>query len=147
MVAAVKVRLLQAFALLLALVFVGCGSDSNDEARPAPAASEFPAAKGRSLAEIAEVPKAKLVVSPAGRVFDVGPNRFAFGVFTLGGKQVNDADIALYFAEGPGRPARGPFPARVNSLKTPPAFRAKTTADDPSATRRNFTCCCSSSVT
>lgn len=133
MVAAVKIRLLQAFALLPAVIFIGCGSGSDDEARPAPAASEFPAAKGRSLAEIAKVPKAKLVVSPAGRVFDVGPNRFAFGVFTLGGKQVNDADIALYFAEGSGGPARGPFPARVDSLKTPPAFRAKTTADDPSA--------------
>jgi hypothetical protein len=122
-------------ALAVAALLTGCGggSDEDSEARPAPAASEFPAAKGRSLAEIAQLPEAKLVVSPAGRVFDVGPNRFAFGVFTLGGKQINDADIALYFAEGPDGPARGPFPARVDSLKTPPAFRAKTTADDPSA--------------
>jgi hypothetical protein len=81
----------------------------------------------------ARFPEAKLVVSPAGRVFDVGANRFAFGVFTLGGEQVDDADVALYFAEGANGPARGPFPARVDSLKTPPAFRAKTTADDPSA--------------
>lgn len=119
----------------VAAVLVGCGGGSGDdsEARPAPAASEFPAAKGRSLAEIAELPEAKLVVSPAGRVFDVGDNRVAFGVFTLGGEQVSDADIALYFAEGPNGPARGPFPARVDSLKTPPAFRAKTTADDPGA--------------
>ncbi|MGD9734244.1 MAG: hypothetical protein AB7V58_01355 [Solirubrobacterales bacterium] len=122
-------------ALAVAALLTGCGggSDEDSEARPAPAASEFPAAKGRSLAEIAQLPEAKLVVSPAGRVFDVGPNRFAFGVFTLGGKQINDADIALYFAEGSNGPARGPFPARVDSLKTPPAFRAKTTADDPSA--------------
>lgn len=119
----------------VAAILAGCGGGSGDdsEARPAPAASEFPAAKGRSLAEIAELPEAKLVVSPAGRVFDVGDNRVAFGVFTLGGEQVNDADIALYFAEGPNGPARGPFPARVDSLKTPPAFRAKTTADDPGA--------------
>lgn len=127
--------LLAVLGVSLGALTVGCGgsSDADSEARPAPAASEFPAAEGRGLAEIAELPEAKLVVSPAGRVFDVGPNRFAFGVFTLGGKQVNDADIALYFAEGPGGPARGPFPARVDSLKTPPAFRAKTTADDSGA--------------
>jgi hypothetical protein len=126
--------LLVVLVVALAGLSAGCGgSDEKSEARPAPAASEFPAAKGRSLAKIARLPEAKLVVSPAGRVFDVGPNRFAFGVFTLAGKQINDADIALYFAEGPNGPARGPFPARVDSLKTPAAFRAKTTADDPGA--------------
>jgi hypothetical protein len=117
--------------VLLLTIIAGCGGGSD--ARPAPAVSEFPPAKGRSLAEIAQLPEAKLVVSPAGQVFDVGTNRFAFGVFELGGEQVNDADIALYFAYGPSGRARGPFPARVDSLKTPPAFRAKTTADDPSA--------------
>jgi hypothetical protein len=79
------------------------------------------------------VPEAKLVVSPAGRTVDVGANRFAFGVFTLGGDQVDDADIALYFAQGSEEPAQGPFPARVDSLQTPPAFRAKTTSEDPGA--------------
>lgn len=115
-------------------LLAGCGSGSEDgESRPAPAASEFPPAKGRSLAEIAQLPESKLVVSPAGRVVDVGVNRIAFGVFDLGGEQVDDADIALYFAEGANGPAMGPYPARVDSLKTPAAFRAKTTADDPGA--------------
>jgi hypothetical protein len=121
-------------ALLIALLLAGCGgSEGDSEARPAPPASEFPAAKGRTLAQIARLPEAKVVVAPAGKVFDVGRDRFAFGVFTLGGKLVTDADIALYFAEGPNAPARGPYPARVDSLKTPPAFRAKTTVEDPSA--------------
>ncbi|HEU4738511.1 MAG TPA: thioredoxin family protein [Solirubrobacterales bacterium] len=116
-----------------AMLLAGCGSSGDGESRPAPAASEFPAAKGRSLAEIAQLPEAKLVVAPAGQVVDVGVNRLAFGVFTLGGEQVDDADIALYFAHGPNGPAQGPFPARVESLKTPAAFRAKTTSQDPSA--------------
>lgn len=124
-----------ALALGVAILLAGCGggSDQESEERPAPAASEFPAANGRTLAEIAQLPEAKLVVAPAGQVYDVGPNRFAFGVFTPGGELVDDADIALYFAAGPDAPARGPFPARVDSLQTPPAFRAKTTVDDPSA--------------
>lgn len=121
--------------LVLIALLVGCGSGSSEdsEARPAPDAATFPPAKARTLTELAQLPEAKLVVSPGGRVFDVGPNRFAFGVFTLGGEQVDDADIALYFAEGPNAAARGPFPARVDSLKTPAPFRARTTAEDPSA--------------
>jgi hypothetical protein len=115
------------------MLLAGCGSSDDGESRPAPAASEFPPAKGRSLAEIAQLPEAKLVVAPAGQVVDVGVNRLAFGVFTLGGEQVDDADIALYFAHGPDGPAQGPFPARVESLKTPAAFRAKTTSEDPGA--------------
>src|SRR5690348_6039512 len=79
----------------------GCGSSGDGESRPAPAASEFPAAKGRTLAQLAQLPEAKLVVAPAGQVVDVGGNRLAFGVFTMGGEQVDDADVALYFAEGP----------------------------------------------
>lgn len=119
---------------IAATLLAGCGSDSEDgESRPAPAASEFPPAKGRTLAEVAQLPESKLVVSPAGRVVDVGVNRIAFGVFDLAGEQVDDADIALYFAEGANGPALGPYPARVDSLKTPAAFRAKTTADDPGA--------------
>lgn len=129
------------FAVIVAIAFAsvgllaGCGGDSEETAaRAAPAASEFPPSQGKTLQQIAgKLPEANLVVSPAGRVFDVGANRFAFGVFTLGGKQVSDADIALYFADGLDGRARGPFPARVDSLKTPSAFRAKTTADDPSS--------------
>lgn len=125
-------------ACLVALVvggmlLAGCGSSEDGESRPAPAASKFPPAKGRTLTEIAQLPEAKLVVSPAGQVVDVGVNRVAFGVFTLGGEQVDDADIALYFAHGPNGPAQGPFPAKVESLKTPAAFRAKTTSEDPGA--------------
>lgn len=120
---------------LIGLLVAGCGDESADSAaRSAPSASEFPATKGRTLQQVAKpLPEARLVVSPAGRVFDIGSNRFAFGVFTLGGEQVDDADIALYFADGRSAPAQGPFPARVDSLETPAAFRAKTTADDPSA--------------
>jgi hypothetical protein len=114
-------------------LLAGCGSSGEGESRPAPAASEFPAAKGRTLAQIAQMPESKLVVSPAGQVVDVGDNRLAFGVFDLGGEQVDDADIALYFASGLDAPAQGPFPARVESLKTPAAFRAKTTSQDPGA--------------
>jgi hypothetical protein len=104
----------------------------------------------------------ELVVSPAAQAFYVGGgNRFPFGVFRRDGSQVTDAEVALYFARMPkkqgaatagkepaaapesadrktaaaalNQPAVGPFPARVESLQTQPAFRARTTTDDPEA--------------
>jgi hypothetical protein len=103
-----------------------------------------------------------LVFAPTQRVFYKGENRYGFGVFTRNAKsQVGDAQVALYVAKAPpksavpkpgagGQPstktgkagklaillggkAKGPYPAKVESLQTEPAFRAKTTVDDPDA--------------
>jgi hypothetical protein len=118
----------------VAIILAGCGGSSEDPAREAPSRSEFPPSRGRTLEQIAgTAAKSELVISPAGQVFDVGTNRLPFGVFTLGGEQVDDADVALYLAQGPNGKARGPFPARVDSLETKPVFRAQTTASDPDA--------------
>ena len=76
------------------------------------------------------------MVAPGGR--DVLRRRRTasrFGVFTAGRDQITDAQVAIYATPGrdPSGPAIGPFPARIEDLTTKPAFRAKTTADDPSA--------------
>ncbi len=139
------------------------GGDSTDstaaaaENRPAPPKSEFPAAAGRSLEEILDTAeKANVVVVPAASVFYRGENRYPFGVFNKDHSQVTDAEVALYIAPVPEvnpvaekegakgavaraekkvleEPAIGPFPARVESLATEPAFRAATTDEDPAA--------------
>ena len=36
-------------------------------------------------------------------------------------------------------PAAGPFPARIESLETQPAFRAQTTSEDPGAAKAVYT--------
>jgi hypothetical protein len=125
----------------LALIAAGCGDDDSDApsaAEPAPAASDFPRANGKSLedvlAETNEVTD-EFVASPAGAVFTKGKNRIGFGLFDVGGEQITDADIALYAAQGPTGEARGPFPARIEDLKTDPEFVARTTADDPDAAK------------
>ncbi len=130
------------------------------ESRPAPPKSEFPSAKGKTLGDVlnsADGPS-DLVVSPAAMVFYKGENRYPFGVFNRDRTQVPNAQVALYFAKAPpapkggaamrapkqgtgqptvakalDQPAVGPFPAAIESLATKPAFRAKTTADDPDA--------------
>ncbi len=166
-------RALAALVCLLAaalLVLAGCGGGSDSstgssssggsaENRPAPPKSDFPSAKGKTLAEVLEAENAKpskLVVSPAAMAFYKGENRFPFGVFERDRTQVSDADVALYFAKVPGgagaagqdkfgtanrnaekraldEPAVGPFPAKIETLQTQPAFRAQTTSSDPDA--------------
>ncbi len=121
-----------------AALTAGCGSSGGDgTSRPAPAATEFPAAEGKTIEQLLNesgATPAELVVSPAARVFELGPNRYPFGVFDVGGEQIDDADVALYFAKDSGAPVQGPLPARVGSLETKPAYRAQGTEGPGEAT-------------
>jgi hypothetical protein len=118
-----------------ALLLTGCGGSGDDNAdRAAADPASFPSANGRSLEQmLSEADSQGPVVSPAGQVYQVGKNRYSFGVFTPGRDPIADADVALYVAQGANGKAQGPFPARVESLKTDPAFEAQTTANDPDA--------------
>lgn len=135
------------------------GGSGTAESRPAPPKNAFPSAEGRTLGEVLKLADARseLVVSPAAMAFFKGENRYPFGVFERDRTQVPDAEVALYFARVPevkagaesksgekgevaraqemalDYPAAGPFPAKIESLTTEPAFRAKTTTDDPDA--------------
>jgi len=124
-------------AALSALALVaGCGG-SDDPSRPAPAAAEFPSAKGKTIEELLGDSGAKqtnLVIAPAAQVFDVGENRYPFGVFTRGREQVDDADVALYFAKSAKGPVQGPLPAQVTSLATKPAYRSRTQGPEEATT-------------
>jgi hypothetical protein len=118
--------------LLLALLASGCGGSSEDPSRPAPTAAEFPSARGKTIGEVLRDSGAKptkLVIAPAAQSFVVGPNRYPFGVFTVGNEQVADADAALYFAKDGKSPVQGPLPAEVASLETKPAYHAAASSD------------------
>lgn len=138
-------------------------SSSAVASKPAPPKSAFPSAEGRNLEEIVKAADghAELVVSPAALAFYKGENRYPFGVFHPDRSQVDDAEVALYVAKVPAAqpgsagigengkqkkgaeararrealeaPARGPYPAAIESLATKPAFRAQTTTADPDA--------------
>jgi len=117
-----------AIAGLLAFGVSACGggSDGDETARPAPTAADFPSAEGQTIEEFYNSQtESKLVVSPAATVFEVGENRYPFGVFEVDQTQVDDAEVALYFAKSVNSPVEGPIPARVDSLETKPAFRSK----------------------
>jgi hypothetical protein len=163
-----RVATLAGLLCLAALLIAACGDSGSTSSgkvadRPAPPASDFPSAKGKSLADVLNSASAPstLVLTPTQRVFYKGENRFGFGVFTRSKReQVTDAQVALYVAKAPpadslaspkangaaakggskgrleaalGNAASGPYPARIESLETEPAFRAQTTANDPDA--------------
>lgn len=121
-------------AVALGIVFSACGaSESENEAtgRPALPATDFPSASGKTIEDILNSSSpSDLVVLPAASVFEVGENRFPFGVFNLDQSPAADTDIALYFAKSPQSPVEGPIPARIDSLETGPAYRSKG-ADSP----------------
>ncbi len=129
--------------------------------KPAPPKSDFPKTEGRTLGEIVKATDshAELVVSPAALAFYKGENRYPFGIFHADRSQVDDAEVALYVARVPHvepsgdetggsgqkgavarartealeQPAKGPYPAAIESLATQPAYRAQTTTSDPDA--------------
>jgi hypothetical protein len=121
----------------LALAACGGSDDDTDASQAAPDAASFPAPDGRTLAQFLEqeADAEGPVVSPAGQVFRKGENRYPFGVFTTGGEQIDDAEVAVYAARGADGEAEGPYPARVESLEVDPQFESKTSADDPDSAR------------
>jgi hypothetical protein len=129
-----------ATAVLAVALVAGCGGSDNgtgSRSRPAPRAALFPSAKGKTLRQLILASHAVQgpVASPAAANFHLGTNRFPFGVFTTAHVPITDAEVAVYAAPGRGVDGKaiGPFPARIEDLTTKPAFRAKTTVDDPDA--------------
>ncbi len=130
-------------ALVAAALVAGCGDDDGGggegvASQPASPPSDFPATEGRTLQEVlTAVGQDGPVVAPAAAVLREGNNRFSFGVFTVEREQITDADVALYAAPGGinDAPAIGPFPARIEDLTTEPAFRARSTSEDPDAAK------------
>jgi hypothetical protein len=158
---------------LAALAGCGGGSSTSSQINPeaetgknvaAPPKSAFPAPQGRSLKEFLKdvaTTKPTVKVSPAAEVFYPGPSRYPFlvaekdGATGKSGKDVADAEVAIYYAEvpQPGKEARakgesvaelanakggafkapavGPFPARIESLATESPFQGKTTTEAP----------------
>ena len=133
------------------------GGFETVESRSAPPKSAFPSPEGRTLREVVKAADgpSELVVTPAAVVFYPGQNRYPFGVSDRDSGPVSDAEVALYYAKVPqpkpgaksksgnrgpvakaeaqalDQPAVGPFPASTESLAVKPAFRSKTTSEDP----------------
>jgi hypothetical protein len=122
-----RLTALIALAALGAALLAGCGGGSG-ETRPAPPSKDFPSAKGETISQLLHSSGAtpsKLVIAPASEVFDSGVERYPFGVFTPGQEQVEDVEVALYFAKDAKSKVIGPLPAKLETLQTKPAYRSQ----------------------
>lgn len=135
--ASLSVALLAASAVALG----ACGSSTTHVPTgpagvpgvPEPKVSDFPAAGGQSIADLAK----GLVQGPhaalANSVFLSGAQeRLAFGLLDNANKFVY-APAAVYVAPTISAPATGPYPALLDSIVPATAFRSQTTASDPAA--------------
>src|SRR5882757_9758153 len=122
-----RLATLLALAALGAALLVGCGG-SDVETRPAPPPKDFPTAQGKTISQLLHgsgATPSKLVVAPASEVFDSGVERYPFGVFTPGQEEVEDVEVALYFAKDGKSKVLGPLPAKLETLQTKPAYRSQ----------------------
>src|SRR4051812_27537613 len=123
-------RTIPAAALIATLAFVltACGSSSSDDssgssASTAPAASDFPAVKGKSMLELKSGLGAGPVLAPTVQQLDPGKNRYGFALFTTGRKQISGVPVALYVAPSGSRKVSGPFVSRDESLAVAPPYQ------------------------
>jgi hypothetical protein len=123
-----RLATLLVLAALAGLLVAGCGGGGSGETRPAPPPKDFPQAQGKTISQLLHgsgaVPS-ELVVAPASQVFDTGEERYPFGVFTPGQEQVEDVEVALYFAKDGKSKVMGPLPAKLETLQTKPAYRSQ----------------------
>ena len=129
--------------LLACALLAGCGGDdssSGDEPPPAAKAEDFPKPAGKSLAELLDqVGGSGPVLAPSSLELRTGTQRVGFALFNRSREQITDASVAVYAAPAGGGPAKGPYPARYESLSVKPQFESRQTASDPDAARSIYT--------
>jgi hypothetical protein len=133
-------RSLIAAALFACAVAAGCGGGGEETAanKPPPVAdpAKFPAADGKTLADLLNrLGEAGPVLAPSVSVLVQGKNRFGFALFERDRGQIAEAEVALYVAPIGGGRARGPFPARYESLEVKPSFQSRQVASDPDSAK------------
>jgi hypothetical protein len=130
-----------AVALAAAALVSGCGSDGGggDAAKkPPPVArpEDFPKPAGRSLEQIARhYGGGGPTMLRSSAEFSLGRNRFGFGLFDRARAQITNATAAVYVGPPGKGPARGPFPARWESLAVKPQFLSRGVQSDPNAAK------------
>jgi hypothetical protein len=127
-------------ALVASGAGVGCGGGSEGRGADAPPLpskpADFPKPAGRSLAGLRrQVAEEGPILARSVSELKTGKNRFGFGLFDRARAQIADAPVAVYVAPAGGGEARGPYPAKYESLAVKPPFQSRTVASDKDAAK------------
>ena len=93
-------------------------------AATAPTASQFPAVRGRSLVQLAQLVKQTATLGAADSTFTPGLRRLAFALTDNANRYIY-APTAVYLASSPTAPAKGPFLAPADKLNIPVRYRSQ----------------------
>jgi hypothetical protein len=128
----------------LALLLAACGSSAKSTTTPTsqttagvlppavnelaqaehPTAAQFPAARRRTLQQVANNARATAMFGPATGVYTPGIRRIAFGLNAGSGAFIY-APTAVYIARTLNSPARGPFLAPADPMTVAPQYRSR----------------------
>jgi hypothetical protein len=92
-----------------------------------PSAAEFPAARGRSLEQLAKLVKQTANLGAATGTFTPGVRRLAFALTDKAQRYIY-APTAIYLARSPTGPAQGPFMAPADPTEVPSQDRSQQNA-------------------
>ena len=126
---------------VLLIPITGCGGSDGDgdagagngEPPRAPSPASFPNPSSRSLRELIRNMPSGPALAPSVSVLQSGRNRFGFGLFDRGNRQIAKLSVALYVSRGLDETARGPFAARFEPIDVEKRFLSRQTVDDPDA--------------
>jgi hypothetical protein len=127
-----------AAAAVVVFLLAGCGGGDEESVSDGGTATpargpDLPKPSNRSLRALIQNFPQGPVLAPSVSVVKTGENRFAFGLFDSGNRQIADVRIGVYVARGLDDTARGPYLARYQPIDIEDRYRSKTTADDPDA--------------
>ena len=89
-----------------------------------PVVSQFPAANGHTLQQVAASARASAQFGAATGTFTPGTRRLAFALNAGSGAFIY-APTVVYVARTPSSQAQGPFPAAADPMSVPAAYRSK----------------------
>jgi hypothetical protein len=89
-----------------------------------PSTGQFPAAHGKTLAQLATLVKSSAQFGAATGTFTPGTRRLAFGLTAHSGAFIY-APTAVYISKSPNAPAKGPYLAPADPMSVKPQFRSK----------------------
>jgi hypothetical protein len=122
----------------MVLAVAGCGGDStdagtgeSDNAVPSAKTAGFPNPASRSLRELIRNMRQGPELAPSVGLLERGRNRFGFGLFDRGNKQIGGLKVALYVSRGLDETAHGPYTARYERIEIARRFRSRQTISDP----------------
>lgn len=92
-----------------------------------PRADQFPAARGRSLTQLATLAHSVAQLGAATGTFTPGTRRFAFALTNSSQRYVY-APTAIYIGTSPSSPAQGPFLAPADPMTVAPPYRSEQNA-------------------